>query len=903
MLSSPKISAALFDQWRRRPLDAIFAPRSIALIGASDTPGSIGRALMHNLQGGPARLFPVNRKHGTVMGMRAFRSVLEISEAIDLAVIAVPAQAVPIVVGECVSAGVPSAIIISAGFKETGAGGAALEADILERARRGGMRIVGPNCLGVMNPHTGLNATFATALAKRGSVGFVSQSGALCTAVLDWSLKRNVGFSAFVSVGSMLDVGWGDVIDYLGDDPNTRSIVLYVESIGDARKFLSAARQVALSKPIIAIKVGQTEAAAKAAASHTGALTGSDEVLDAAFRRAGVLRVRTIAELFNMVEVLAHQPRPSGPRLAIVTNAGGPGVLATDMLITSGGQLAQLSTSAMSQLNDLLPSHWSHANPIDVLGDASADRYCKAVEVAVQDSSNDGVLVVLAPQAMTDPAETARRIVAQQKLSTKPLLASWMGGNSVEEGTRILSEAGIPTFEYPDEAARAFCDMWLYSSNLNALYETPAVSPQAPGAGRELAGRIVESGRPSTGIGILTEFDSKRVLEAYGIETAQAIPAFNEDEAVTAAVKIGFPVVLKLLSETITHKSDVGGVKLNLCDPYGVKRAYHAIERSVAQLAGAEHFHGVTVQPMIQRKGLELIAGSSIDPQFGPVLLFGSGGTLVEVYQDRAVGLPPLNATLARRIMERTKIYQALKGVRGQAPVDIGHLERLLVRFSELVVELPAIKEIDINPLLVSSEQIIALDARIIVHGLNVPDAALPKTAIRPYPIQYVGDHTLKDGTVVTIRPIRPEDEPLMVQFHRGLSEDAVRHRYFASLTADHSTTHERLRRICFNDFDREIALVGECQGIIIGVGRLSRSHAGSEAEYAIVVGDAWQHKGLGSELLRRLVQIGRDEHLLRVSGRILPDNHEMIAVSRKLGFTIDDELVDGARVARLLLT
>jgi acetyltransferase len=900
MVSGEPLPAALLGERRRHPLDAIFAPRSIALIGASDSPGTVGRALMQNLCTGPARFFAVSDKHREVMGCETFRSVLTIAERVDLAVIAVPAAAVPDVISECAEGHVAGAIIISAGFKETGLRGAELETQILERARRGGVRVVGPNCLGVMNPHVGLNATFASSSAIPGRVGFVSQSGALCTAVLDWSLTQKVGFSAFISVGSMLDVGWGDVIDYLGDDSRTKGIVLYMESIGDARSFLSAAREVAMSKPIIVVKVGRSAAAAKAAASHTGALTGSDDVVDAAFRRAGVLRVRTIAELFNMVEIVAHQPRPAGPRLTIVTNAGGPGVLATDMLIDSGGELAPLSGDSIAQLNDILAPHWSHGNPIDVLGDASAERYCRAVEIASNDPGNDGVLVILAPQAMTDPTETARKLAEQQKHRVKPVLASWIGGKLVQEGCLVLSECGIPTFDYPDDAARAFCHMWQYSSNLDALYETPTMSHPADCHGCEIARRIVEDKRPATGTGILTEFDSKRVLEAYGIDTAKTITANSEDDAVAAAAKIGFPVVLKLLSRTITHKSEVGGVKLNLCDPYAVKHAYHDIQRSVAEKVGPKHFHGVTVQPMIQRCGFEIILGSSVDPQFGPVLLFGGGGTLVEIYKDRELGLPPLNATLARRMMERTRIFQALKGVRGQPPVNLDGLANCLVRFSELVVDLPAIKEIDINPLLVSSEQIITLDARIVVYGLDVPRASLPRPAIRPYPMQYVFHHMLKEGPTVTIRPIRPEDEPLMVQFHRSLSEDAVRHRYLATLSVQHRIAHEQLRRICFNDFDQGIVLVAEFEGKLIGVARLSKPRVENDAEFSIVICDAWQRKGLGTELLRRLVQVGRAEHVRRITGRMLADNHEMIAVSRKLGFTFDDELTADTRIARL---
>jgi acetyltransferase len=887
---------------RRHPLDAIFAPRSVALIGATETAGSVGSVIMRNLSSPlfHGTVYPVNPRRDMVMGVRAYRDVSEISAKIDLAVIAAPANAVPGVMAQCADAGVEGAVIISAGFKECGPEGIDRERQVLEAARRGKIRLVGPNCLGVMNPHIGLNATFAATLARPGNVGFISQSGALCAAILDWSMKENVGFSAFVSVGSMLDVGWGDLIDYFGDDPNTKSIVLYMESIGDARSFLSAAREVAMTKPIIVIKVGQTEAASKAAASHTGALTGSDEVLDAALKRVGALRVNTISELFDMVEVLARQPRPAGPRLTIVTNAGGPGVLATDMLITNGGELTPISDESMRQLNELLPPHWSHNNPIDVLGDSDATRYAKAAEIASKDPNSDGLLVILTPQAMTDPTETAQRLLPLAQETRKPILASWMGGGTVVEAERILSSAGIPSYHYPDAAARAFCSMWKYSSNLNALYETPAMAAEPMSSQRAHAEQVIRSAR-AAGRTILDEYASKQVLAAYGIPTVATQLAFSEDEAVSLAVQIGFPVVLKLFSETVTHKSDVGGVKLDLRDTYAVRRAYHAIERGVTERMGHEHFQGVTVQPMIERDGYEVILGSSVDPQFGPVILFGTGGQLVEVFNDRALGLPPLNSTLARRMMEQTRIYKALLGVRGRKPVDLEQLAQCIVSFAHLVVEQAWIKEIDINPLLVSDTGLIALDARVVLHAADVKEEDLPHLAIRPYPLQYIAPFAMTDGTDALIRPIRPDDEPRMADFHRTLSDQTVHQRYFGTLRLEERISHQRLRRICFNDFDREIALIVEHAGRILAVGRLSKTPAAREAAFAIVVGTPWQGKGLGSELLRRLVQIGRDEKLERITARMLPDNREMMAICRKVGFKISDA-PEGECIAEIVL-
>ncbi len=892
----------ILGQHHRRGLHPILAPKSIAVIGATERKRSVGRTVMTNLiEGGFAgKIFPVNPIQETILGRHAYPNVAALPERPDLAVIITPPKTVPGIIKECAAAGIPGAIIISAGFKEIGPEGAALEQQVLEEARRGHMRIVGPNCLGVMVPGLKFNATFAADMAKPGSVGFLSQSGALCTAILDWSLKENVGFSAFVSLGSMLDVGWGDLIYHLGDDPNTKSIVIYMESIGDARAFLSAAREVALTKPIIIIKPGRTEAAAKAAASHTGSLTGSDEVLQAAFQRVGVLRVDTISELFDMAEVLAKQPRPKGPRLTIVTNAGGPGVLATDMLIGSGAQLADLTPETMAALNQILPPTWSHNNPVDVIGDAGPEIYAKAVDITAKDPNTDGLLVILTPQAMTDPTATAEELKPFAHIEGKPIIASWMGVGQVEAGENILNAANIPTFKYPDRAAKAFYYMWAYSDNLRSLYETPSAPTQfARGEiDREHAEKIIAEVRKA-GRTILTEFESKKLLAAYGIPTVETHIALTENDAVKEAARLGFPVVLKLHSETITHKTDVGGVQLNLRTASAVRQAWRVIETSCAKKAGKEHFCGVTVQPMIKLEGYELIIGSSIDPQFGPVLLFGTGGQLVEVFKDRALALPPLNATLARRMMERTKIFTALKGVRGRKATDIAALEQLLVRFSQLVVEQPWIAEIDINPLLASTERIFALDARVVLHDPKTPEDKLPKPAIRPYPVQYVMPWKLKNKAPVTIRPIRPEDEPEMVKFHETLSEESVYHRYFSALNLSQRITHERLTRICFNDYDREIALVAELkpakdddEKLILGVGRLSKQHGANEAEFALLINDHWQNLGLGLELLKQLIAVGRAEKLDRINGTILTDNHAMQHICKKLGFKMvaDDD-------------
>jgi acetyltransferase len=877
-------------------LDALFLPDSVAVIGATERPGTVGRTVVENLlhPSFEGKVYAVNSRHSQICGLKAYPNIRDIPGKVDLAVVATPAPTVPGIVGECVDAGAKSAVVISAGFKERGAEGVELERQIQEQLRRGAMRLIGPNCLGIMNPTIGLNATFAKDGPRPGNVAFLSQSGALLTAILDWGQLAQVGFSAIVSTGSMLDVGWGDLIYHFGDDPHTHSILLYMESVGNARSFLSAAREVALRKPVIVIKAGRSEAASRAAASHTGALTGSDEVLDAAFRRSGVLRVSTIADLFYMAEALSKQPRPKGPRLTILTNAGGPAVLATDALVANGGELSLPSKESLQALDGFLPAHWSHNNPIDILGDADSERYAKALEIAANDPNSDGLLVILAPQGMTDPAAIAERLKPYAKSSGKPVLTSWMGGASVAQGETTLNAAGIPTFPFPDTAARAFTYMWRYTYNLRGLYETPTLAEGEtldPGSRRQ-AEKIIETAR-SQGRVLLNEFESKQFLSHYGIPTVETQIARTEDAAVGCARGLGYPVVLKIFSETITHKTDVGGVKLNLEDEPSVRSAFQAIKISVEKIAGPEHFSGVTVQPMVRLEGYELILGSSVDPQFGPVILFGSGGPLVEVYRDRALALPPLNSTLAQRMMEQTRIFAALRGVRGRRAIDVPALAGLLVRFSQLVVEQPWISEIDINPLLASPEQLLALDARVVLHPPGTDPDHLPKPAVRPYPAQYVSSWVMKNGTEVTLRPIRPEDEPLMVKFHETLSDRSVYLRYFYSISLSSRVAHDRLVRICFVDYDREMAIVADWRDAntdehwILGVGRLIKSHAKNEGEVAVLISDAYQNQGLGIELFRRVIQVARDEKLSSVEAEILPDNFAMKKIAKKLGFRV----------------
>ena len=898
--ASDPLALSLVDEFSLAPppargsLDALFLPRSAAVIGATDRPGTVGCNVLSNLLASkfPLKVYAVHPSREEILGIKTHKRIGDIAGGVDLALVVTPAQTVPQIIGECVDAGVKSAVVISAGFREQGQAGIALEEEIRQHLKRGSLRLIGPNCMGFMNPAMGLNATFVKSMPAKGNVAFLSQSGALQVAILDWSQRENVGFSAIVSTGSMLDVGWGDLIYYFGDDPHTKSILVYMESVGDARSFLSAAREIALSKPIIVIKAGRSEAASRAAASHTGALTGSDDVLEAAFRRCGVLRVQNIADLFYMAEALSKQPRPRGPRLTIVTNAGGPAVLATDALVATGGELAQLSPESLRQLNGFLSPHWSHSNPVDVLADADAERYVKALEIAARDPGGDALLAIIVPQGGADPTEVAQRMKPYAQGSGKPILASWMGGEGVAEGIAILNANGIPTFPYSDTAARAFTYMWRYTYNLRGLYETPALveGPEAYADARRTVADLVQQARAS-GRTLLNEFEAKQLLAHYGIPVVETRAAQDEEQAVAIATEIGYPVVLKLLSNTIAHKTDVDGVRLRLLNPEDVRSAYRSIRAAVTEKAGAQHFAGVTVQPMVLRDGYELILGSAIDAQFGPVILFGSGGVMVEVYRDRALGLPPLNTTLAQRLMEQTRIFSALKGVRGRRAVDLVTLEGLLVRFSQLVVEQPWIREIDINPLLATPERLLALDARVVLHDSTMLEK-LPRPAIRPYPAQYVWGFQLKDGTPVTIRPIRPEDEPLMVQFHGTLSERSVYLRYFCSLSLSARVDHERLVRICFGSYDRGFALVADRkdpetgQHEILGVGRFSAIHRG-EAEAAVLVSDRWQGHGLGTELLTGVARVARLEGFRKLSGEILRDNLATQAIFKKVGFTL----------------
>ena len=881
----------------RQPLDAIFAPRSVAVLGASERPEHAGRAALRNLIGTPfgGTVYPVTPHRKNVFGIRAYRRIGDVPEPVDLVVIATPASTVPDAIAECAASGVRGAIVASSGFGANDQGGAKLAARTLAAARAGRVRLIGPHSLGVIRPSTGLNASVASAMALPGHVGFLSQSGALTAAILDWSLRTHVGFSLFGSVGTMLDVGWGDLIDFLGDDPATHSIVIAMETVGDARRFLSAAREVALTKPIIVIKPGRTEPSARLVAVHTGLEAESDDVLEAAFRRGGVLRAHTIADVFYLADVLAKQPRPQGSRLAIVTNARGPGTLAVDALVGQGGSLATLSPATVATLDAGLPPGSSRINPVDVGGDASPDQFARAVEAVGNDPNADGLLVILAPQALTDASKTAEAIRPLARLIRKPILASWMGGGEVAAGEAILSKAGVPTFPYPDTAARVFTAMARHGDNLRAMYETPTLPPEAlDNAARKAEADAIVTQAQRDRRTALDEVESKRLLAAHGLAMVETRSATNEDEAVEAAAAIGFPVALKLYSRTITRKAEIGGVRLNLADAHAVRDAFRGIAATVSQIEGAGGMLGVTIQPMVRLGAFELVVGSWVDPRFGPVVFFGAGGPLGEVYRDQSLGLPPLTSTLARRLMERTRIFAALSGGHGRSANDLDALEQFLVQFSRVVVERPRIEAVEIAPVFATPDGVVALDARVTLHPATTPDGALPRPAIRPYPTQYVSSWTAKDGGPVVIRPIRAEDEPLLVKFHETLSERSVALRYFQAIKLSRRVAHDRLTRICFNDYDREIALVVDRKEPwtdvheILGVGRLSKIPGTDEAEFALLINDHHQGRGFGTELLRRLLAIARAEKVARVTAEILADNHEMRRVCEKLGFRLE---------------
>jgi acetyltransferase len=870
-------------------LDRIFNPKSVAVIGASDTAGKVGYTVMKNLVSDyRGKIYPINITKDKVQGIRAYHSIKDVPEKVDLVVIATPAITVPSLIDECGQAGVGGLVIITAGFKEAGEEGTKLYNQLIETAAKYNIKIIGPNCLGFMRPKLNLNASFADRMPLDGRIAFISQSGALGTAILDWSLDQGIGFSYFVSVGSMMDVSFHDLIDYFGADPNTESILIYMESLADAKKFISAARAVGRTKPIIVLKVGRSSEGSKAAKSHTGSITGNDAVFDAAFKRAGILRVDTIGELFDSAEALSMQSIPKGKRLAIVTNAGGPGVIATDYLIGKGGELAQLSKETTDRLNRFLPADWSHGNPVDILGDATPEIYKKAVDVCLDDPNTDALAVILTPQAMTEPSNAARQIAMLPNKSKKTILASWMGEKEVNEGRKILRKAGIPAYRIPENAVRCFMNMYRYSENIEMLYETPASIPHAfkpkTNENREIIKKAFAEKRFT-----LTEEESKELLSNYDIPTSRHSTAKTAKEAAAISKKLGYPVVMKILSPDIMHKTDVGGVELNISSEDEAKKAFNRIMKSVKKKAKKAKIYGILVEKMASKK-YELLIGSKKDSVFGPVIVFGMGGVAVEVFKDINMALPPLNMSLSKRLMEGTKIYQLLKGYRGMKGVDISSIQFLLYKFAYLVMDFPEIKEIDINPFAVDEKGGVVLDAKIVLDEAEAGKDVVPYShlAISPYPKEYISKFVMKNGSTALLRPIKPEDESMLAEMFEGLSEETQRLRFFAQIK---DITHDLLVRYTQIDYDREISIIAETgkadKKEIAGAVRLVKEPYDSAAEFAVLVGDKWQNQGLGNKLTDYALEIAKKKGIDRVYAKLSPDNMIIAHMFKKRGFEI----------------
>jgi acetyltransferase len=877
-------------------LRKIFAPKSVALLGASEAPGKVGQIVMSNLVAGGfgGGIYPINPHRDTVQGRAAYRSVDELPETVDLAIVCTPAATVVRLVGECGAAGVGGMIILTAGFREAGPDGRALEAALREDARRfPAMRIIGPNCLGLIAPAAKLNASFAASPALSGRVAFVSQSGALCTAILDWARQESVGFSSFVSMGNMVDVDFADMLDHLSEDPLTEAVMLYVESIEDARSFMSAARACSRAKPIIAYKAGRFAESAKAAASHTGAMAGVDSVYEAAFERAGIVRVYSIDEMFQCAELLGKGPRVAGNRLAIVTNAGGPGVIACDALLARNGALAALGAKTIEKLNAILPPSWSGGNPVDVLGDATPERFAQSVEIVIDDSQVDAVVAILTPQGMTNPTQTARRVADVARKHAKPIIAAWMGAELVRAGIHLLNTAGVPTASTPDDAIAAFTQLVRYRRNLEILYETPRDVPIEWPLDRSTARselqRLLASPRE-----VLHETEAKAFLRAYGIAVTEARQGHSADEVAAIAAEIGFPVVLKVVSPQITHKTDVGGVELNLSGPQEVRDAYARMLENVAREEPQATIEAVSVQPMITLAGgMELIIGSTKDPVFGPVIMVGLGGIAAEIFQDRALGLPPLNERLAMHMLESLRTWPLVKGYRGRKAVaNVERIVETLLRFSYLISDFPEIAEFDANPVLARGDEVVALDARLVLdrRAVNRADTVpYAHLAIRPYPSELVREVQLSDGTQVVLRPIKPEDEPMWRQLLAECSHETLWSRFRFSFKVD---THEAAIRFCFVDYDRELTVVAETtsdgQRRLMGVARLVCDVDAACAEFAVLVGDAWQGKGLGTRLMKYCLDNADRTRVKRITADTSRMNTRMIKIFKHYGFDLE---------------
>jgi acetyltransferase len=884
-------------------LTSLFSPKSVAVFGASDRVDSVGQIVFHNMleSNFQGALYPINSRVAEVQGRRAYASISEIEDEIELVVIATPPQTVPDIIEECGKHGVKAAVIITAGFGEIGAEGQELERRLLENAKRYGIRLVGPNCLGVMRPSIGLNATFNKGGANAGNLALISQSGALCTAILDWAQVNDVGFSSVVSMGSSADVDFGETLDYLVSDPQTQNILLYIEGIRESRRFMSSLRAAARVKPVILIKVGRHEAGSKAAMSHTASLVGSDDAFDAAVRRAGVVRVQTVTQLFSAAKALSCGFHPSGNRLAIVTNGGGPGVMATDRASDLGLVMASLSDATIARLNEVLPVNWSHGNPVDIIGDAQADRYKHAVAACLEDPNVDGVLTILTPQAMTKPLEAAEVVIELANQYSKPLLTCWMGEIQVAESRKLFARAKKPNFRTPEPAVEVFSYLSDYYQNQKLLMQMPEplshqLAPDVEGARMVIEGALQDKRK------VLSEMESKALLSAFHIPVAQTMVARSPNEALLIAQQLGFPVAMKVNSRDITHKSDAGGVMLNLSNAQGVRAAYHEITENIKRNRPGAHMDGISIQPMIVKpNGRELMVGVTNDPVFGPVITFGAGGTTVEVMGDTQVSLPPLNVFLARDLISRTKVSKLLGAFRHMPPADMEALEGVLLRVSEMVCELPMLMEMDINPLIVDEHGLLAADARVVVEFRQPSADRYAHMAIYPYPTHLVNHWQLADGMDITIRPIRPEDAGLEQAFVRNLSEQS---RFFRFMNSVQELSQSMLVRFTQIDYSREMALIAvtEVNGtdVELGVTRFAINPDGESCEFALVIADQMHGKGLGQKLMTALMDAARSKGLKVIEGEVLKNNTDMLSLMDRLGFEVvtstDDDSIKSVR-------
>ncbi len=887
-------------------LNPLFTPKSVAVFGASDRADAIGQIVFQNMlesgfQGG---LYPINPKRPEVQGRKAFASLSEIGEPVELAVIATPPQTVPDIIEECGKHGVKAAVIITAGFSETGAKGAALEKAVMDNARLYGIRLIGPNCLGVMRPGIGLNATFNKGGANTGNLAFVSQSGALCTAILDWATVNDVGFSSVVSMGSSADVDFGEILDFLVSDGQTHSILLYIEGIRHARSFMSAIRAAARIKPVILVKVGRHAAGSKAAMSHTASLVGGDDVFDAAIRRSGAVRVLTIDQLFSAAKALSCGFRPTGNRLAIVTNGGGPGVMATDRASDLGLALADISPETIEKLNPVLPPNWSHANPLDIIGDAQADRYHHAVKACLEDPNVDGVLAILTPQAMTKPLEAAQAVIELANQYSKPLLTCWMGENQVASARAALNAAKKPDFATPEPAVEVFSHLSAFYRNQKLLMQMPGplfhhLEPDIEGARLIIEGALQERRK------ILNEMESKALLSAFHIPVAKTMVARSPNEALLIAEQLGFPVAMKVNSPDITHKTDAGGVRLNLVNAQAVRAAYHEIMENVRLSRPNAHMDGISIEPMIVKpNGRELMVGVTSDPVFGPVITFGAGGITVEIMGDRAVALPPLNSFLVKDLIADTHVAKMLKAFRHMPPADIDALESVLLRVSEMVCELPHLIEMDINPLIVDETGALAADARVVVEYRQPSADRYAHMAIYPYPTHLISHWQLADGTDITIRPIRPEDAEIEQTFVHDLSEES---RYFRFMRSVQELSPDMLSRFTQIDYSREMALIAitleHGKEVELGVTRFAINPDGESCEFALVVADRMRGKALGQKLMHALMDAARSKGLKIMEGEVLGNNSNMLKLMSRLGFSVETSQEDaGIKVVRRVL-